>query len=263
MKHIRVGPFEIAMAVVVIGVGAILYPLLVPVRQVPHRSSPLGNLKQIGTTIFIYHSNYDDTYPPLATVGPSPKPWTNLLHPYIKNRQIFGDYAHPDDKLDPMIFGGIGLNYAALSTTTNRRLRPLTMSAVEHPERTITHGTLESTTQIVNHAPTGIPYVMSLEPPVCPPNNEVCIGGWGTNFWVKRAGMSPANSAASRGRLGDPYRREPEHKGPHFAVCFADGHGVSRTLPELAAGTDCQVRDDWVLAPCRVTDPTTYLWGRP
>ena len=263
MKHTRIGPFEVAVVLVIIGVGAAALPLFTPVGPCTVGATALTKTKQVGTSLLIYTYNCDDTYPPLATVGPSPKPWTNLLHPYIKNRQIFGDYAHPDDKLDPMIFGGIGLNYAALSTTTNRRLRPLTMSAVEHPERTITHGTLESTATIVKHAPTGIPYVMSLEPPVCPPNNEVCIGGWGTDFWVKRAGMSPANSAASRGRLGDPHRREPERKRPPFAVCFADGHGVSKTLPELAAGTDCQVRDDWVLAPCRVADPTTYLWGRP
>lgn len=158
----------------------------------------------------------------------------------------------------------VGLNHCALNRTDGNKHMPVAVPSLAHPERLILFSWRPRYTgeeAVLRYAPTGMPYLGNIEAPVRDPKNEVCVGSWGTDFWVQRRVVSKSEPAASTGLVAvtvPGFQTETP-----YTVCFVDGHAGKVTLTQLTAGTDCQVHDDWVLAPCRITDPTKYLWGEP
>ena len=104
---------ELLVVIAIIAIlAAILFPVFAQAKEAAKKAACLSNTKQIGTALYIYLNDYDDTlpmanYPSTASVngpwtqfqfhngaGISEASWADLLYPYSKNLQIF---ACPDD----------------------------------------------------------------------------------------------------------------------------------------------------------------------
>jgi prepilin-type N-terminal cleavage/methylation domain-containing protein/prepilin-type processing-associated H-X9-DG protein len=83
--------------------AAILFPVFALARENARRSACLSNMKQIGLSMQMYLSDYDETYVPtiLADTNVSatnPYGWADALYPYTKSVQLF---QCPSDKRPP------------------------------------------------------------------------------------------------------------------------------------------------------------------
>lgn len=93
---------ELLVVIAIIAIlASILFPVFARAREKAREANCMSNLRQIGTAIHMYASDYDD-YLPIAweyTVEPDPQtdpPTTfgtpgirDILHPYVKNTQIY------------------------------------------------------------------------------------------------------------------------------------------------------------------------------
>jgi prepilin-type N-terminal cleavage/methylation domain-containing protein/prepilin-type processing-associated H-X9-DG protein len=127
---------ELLVVIAIIAIlAAILFPVFAQAKEAAKKTACLSNNKQIGTALYIYVGDYDDTLPmanypaPPAYVGPpwtvfqfhngagiSELSWADLLNPYSKNIQIF---ACPDDSLTAKTSGGATIPGAKLSYALN------------------------------------------------------------------------------------------------------------------------------------------------
>src|SRR5579862_8326471 len=96
---------ELLVVIAIIAIlAAILFPVFARAREQARRTSCLSNMKQIGTALFMYAQDYDETLPERYgnCCGPSTfydyetyngvgyeRTWKNMLYPYIKNLQVF------------------------------------------------------------------------------------------------------------------------------------------------------------------------------
>ena len=91
---------ELLVVIAIIAIlAAILFPVFARAREKARESSCLSNLRQIGTALQMYASDYDD-YLPLANEYPASPPPADgyhegppsirdILYPYVKNTQIY------------------------------------------------------------------------------------------------------------------------------------------------------------------------------
>ncbi len=85
-------------------VAAILFPVFAPEKPYSHPYQCLSNVKQLGTALAIYQSDFDDVLPPYYTFdGPeSTGKFFDALNLYSKNEQMFKcpqDQSHlPSDQ---------------------------------------------------------------------------------------------------------------------------------------------------------------------
>jgi len=99
---------ELLVVIAIIAIlSAILFPVFARARENARRASCLSNLKQIGLGMMMYSQDYDERLPHYARCGPKTLEtgvegassascpggaihyWYNVLHPYIKNTQVF------------------------------------------------------------------------------------------------------------------------------------------------------------------------------
>lgn len=64
MRQIR--GWDLALALVLIGGSVLLAPVLAPYRESAKGPSCPSNLKQLGTALLIYSTDYDERYPPVV-----------------------------------------------------------------------------------------------------------------------------------------------------------------------------------------------------
>jgi prepilin-type N-terminal cleavage/methylation domain-containing protein/prepilin-type processing-associated H-X9-DG protein len=73
--------------------AAILFPVFARARENARRASCQSNLKQIGLSLSMYTSDYDERLVPQSIWTPtdtvSNRDWTYCIMPYVKNEQIF------------------------------------------------------------------------------------------------------------------------------------------------------------------------------
>jgi prepilin-type N-terminal cleavage/methylation domain-containing protein/prepilin-type processing-associated H-X9-DG protein len=96
----RVSAFTLIELLVVIAIiailAAILFPVFAQARESARATSCLSNTKQIALGQIMYSQDYDETIIPWINVDRNAVPladqlpavWTNLIQPYIKNKQI-------------------------------------------------------------------------------------------------------------------------------------------------------------------------------
>jgi prepilin-type N-terminal cleavage/methylation domain-containing protein len=78
---------ELLVVIAVIAVlAAILFPVFARARERARAASCLSNVKQIGLGWMMYAQDYDEHVVPYKANG---LPWSQLLYPYLKSRQVF------------------------------------------------------------------------------------------------------------------------------------------------------------------------------
>ena len=108
MKNRAFTLIELLVVIAIIAIlAAILFPVFAKAKEAAKKTQDLSNMKQLGTSLQIYLSDYDDTYPmcyyyvqqnPDGTGSSSQGyvHWTGILAPYVKNLDI---YRSPGDKI--------------------------------------------------------------------------------------------------------------------------------------------------------------------
>jgi prepilin-type N-terminal cleavage/methylation domain-containing protein len=88
---------ELLVVIAIIAIlAAILFPVFAQAKLAAKKTADLSNMKQIGTGLAIYLGDYDDIYPPAASLDANSTTniapvWTAkvVTGPYIKNTNIF------------------------------------------------------------------------------------------------------------------------------------------------------------------------------
>ncbi len=76
---------ELLVVIAIIAIlAAILFPVFAQAKLAAKKTQVLSNVKQIGTSQFMYSNDYDDTSPALGQGD-----WTDKLYPYVKNEDLF------------------------------------------------------------------------------------------------------------------------------------------------------------------------------
>ena len=102
---------ELLVVIAIIAIlAAILFPVFARAKEKARQTSCLSNLKQLGTTLNMYATDYENVLPlyrisvPATVLNPDGSPsggllyWAALLHPYSKNTQIFTCPSNPEAK---------------------------------------------------------------------------------------------------------------------------------------------------------------------
>jgi prepilin-type N-terminal cleavage/methylation domain-containing protein/prepilin-type processing-associated H-X9-DG protein len=93
---------ELLVVIAIIAIlAAILFPVFAQAREKARAASCLSNVKQLGLAMLMYAQDYDETfvgsysYP--NTWGQCPMfMWMDLIHPYVKNTQLFACPSAPN-----------------------------------------------------------------------------------------------------------------------------------------------------------------------
>src|SRR5688572_10693085 len=82
---------ELLVVIAIIAIlAAILFPVFAQAREKARQTACLSNQKQVGTALMMYYTDYEDTIVPNGLGGTgNQQTWPDLLHPYIKNTQVF------------------------------------------------------------------------------------------------------------------------------------------------------------------------------
>src|ERR1044072_5808131 len=87
---------ELLVVIAIIAIlAAILFPVFAKAREKARQTACLSNTKQMGTAINMYVQDYDETLPPRAIRDPvsgvyyEALSWRRIIHPYVKNADVF------------------------------------------------------------------------------------------------------------------------------------------------------------------------------
>lgn len=101
MKRYAFTLIELLVVIAIIAIlAAILFPVFAQAKAAAKKTQALSNAKQIGTSSFIYATDYDDTFPSVydgPNCGGDP---ICVMYPYIKNLNIWygaRPNGHPQD----------------------------------------------------------------------------------------------------------------------------------------------------------------------
>lgn len=143
---------ELLVVIAIIAIlAAILFPVFAKAKEAAKTTVSLSNTKQIGTSIHMYLTDYDDVMFKIRhdfIAGFPLRSWKHALHPYIKNADIFRDQVNPaarfpDQMGDPAYMGTLVQQpvfqrgyfyYRPFHITGNwQDLADYTMSSVQEP----------------------------------------------------------------------------------------------------------------------------------
>src|SRR5271155_1191375 len=89
---------ELLVVIAIIAIlAAILFPVFAQAKAAAKKTSCLSNLKQIGTSFFIYGNDYDDFLPNGVEDGLKDQTYVMAaeLMPYIKSKALWKDPVSP------------------------------------------------------------------------------------------------------------------------------------------------------------------------
>jgi prepilin-type N-terminal cleavage/methylation domain-containing protein len=103
---------ELLVVIAIIAIlAAILFPVFARAREQARKTACLSNMKQIGTALYMYAQDYDETLPERYNNNPNDldqwgysQTWKDMLVPYIKNLQV---YACPSNSAAKFGTGGV------------------------------------------------------------------------------------------------------------------------------------------------------------
>ncbi|MEN6303815.1 MAG: DUF1559 domain-containing protein [Armatimonadia bacterium] len=128
---------ELLVVIAIIAIlAAILFPVFAKAREKARQSSCLSNVKQLGLGVLSYAQDYDEMFPRTAiTVGAGNYGWETLIHPYIKNDQLFtcpSKSAVTWNSANPLNFSTCGYGYMGPNPAANS-LSARAMGTVNSP----------------------------------------------------------------------------------------------------------------------------------
>ncbi len=111
---------ELLVVIAIIAIlAAILFPVFAQAKAAAKATQSISNMKQIGTGMKIYLADSDDTLPirkyRIPTAGGTYEfNWKGMIHPYVKNTDMFIDPMNeaakfPDEMSDPTFAAQQGL----------------------------------------------------------------------------------------------------------------------------------------------------------
>ncbi len=111
---------ELLVVIAIIAIlAAILFPVFSRAREKARQTACLSNLKQIGTAIAMYASDYDNimpwqqTYVSWGSVGNlGMLGWTEVIYPYVKNKQVYLCPSGPSNTLSHYSFSQYAMSIA-------------------------------------------------------------------------------------------------------------------------------------------------------
>jgi prepilin-type N-terminal cleavage/methylation domain-containing protein/prepilin-type processing-associated H-X9-DG protein len=130
---------ELLVVIAIIAVlAAILFPVFAQARERARQTSCASNTRQIGLGILMYAQDFDETLPPVAYEDGAgdDHQWTELIQPYLKNRQMF---LCPSDAKSKQISYGLS-ELAFVDLEDDPADRPLTLAAFQTPTTTVMLG---------------------------------------------------------------------------------------------------------------------------
>src|SRR5262249_7484496 len=124
---------ELLVVIAIIAVlAAILFPVFAQAREKARQASCLSNMRQVGTALRMYMSDYDETlfFRTSSNVDstrahvaiPRTHPdfnalqWWNVLMPYIKNKQIFTCPSDAGPTLSPDATGVLNIRRSLVAS---------------------------------------------------------------------------------------------------------------------------------------------------
>lgn len=147
--------FTLIELLVVIAILAILAALLFPVfaqaREMARQISCASNTRQLALGILMYAENYDETLPPVAYATSAREEagkeddesvvlWTEMVAPYLKNRQVLRCPSDPWSKENS--YGLNELAFADLTDPGGLQVPVRSLAAFQTPAETVMLGEL-------------------------------------------------------------------------------------------------------------------------
>ena len=83
---------ELLVVIAIIAIlAAILFPVFARAKEAAKKTSCLSNMKQLGTSLMLYKSDYDDTYMKTTYNSGTPRrgSWVYTSQPYVQNFNIY------------------------------------------------------------------------------------------------------------------------------------------------------------------------------
>jgi len=143
---------ELLVVIAIIAIlAAILFPVFARAREKARQTSCLNNGKQLCLAFQMYAQDYDETLPNYW-YGASVGYWCVVIHPYIKNEQIFVCPSRPELKYGPGSTGGggWGINYPAIGGAY------VSLASIARPAETVLIGEIDrDRNQGVTYTPNG------------------------------------------------------------------------------------------------------------
>lgn len=285
---------ELLVVIAIIAIlAAILFPVFAQAKLAAKRSASLSNSKQIGTSIQMYNTDYDDNYPVWGSWGSlDPDAWKEYdnfsswvlaVYPYVKNGGIWGSplqgslvKSGETDRLAASRYTTYGYNYTYLcptpSTVSLANPQPISSTAVGNPAETVL---LVERTGRENYDdkpvkkppkeghPGTIVYwltVATAEAPDCATaraSKQIdidCADGWGVGSVYNDYLKNGEDNGAFTG--GIPFKKRGAEGG--ITVAWTDGHSKYVSAGALANGTNWNYKSR--MSDVFVTDPSKYVW---
>ena len=299
----RITAFTLIELLVVIAIiailAAILFPVFAQAKIAAKGASCISNMKQIATAAHIYAGDTDDVMV-LSQSWKAPNPinglqftkggvnfnsWRALIHPYMKNFQVYTDPTAPNIFVSPafannremasMIYGNIGINHMAMApmeydpATFKQEPIGISSTAIAKPAETVYF------TEIFNNGvdnPTNDGWLAPGEwwwngladAPMCwdlnlagnDPNqvdgNTFCIWNWGTGVWDTYLGLDINHGGQTGGVVSRAANKT--------IVAWGDSHVNKRSMGALAAGTNWKPGQNADDTHFVLSDIDKYVW---
>ncbi|MBX3117492.1 MAG: hypothetical protein KF784_00385 [Fimbriimonadaceae bacterium] len=276
------------MIAIIAIIAAIIFPMMANAKETASKSKATSTMKQMGTSFYLYTSDYDGRMPPVGgyyqdtgsysdkaislSKGRYYSTWALLLYPYVKNYSVYylnysgvKQVEEPKDSIAKATrFGDIGFAYCHLN-----RVDPLNRGSIigieegkiANPANTVMLASRTPAAYLTDNAllksDYGFMTLMQVEPPVNPGGH--CAAGWGRqSIWLNKemhTKLADEDSGIATGLYSTLFKH-------HGFVCKVDTSCRSLTAAQAASGANCGSLFSGAKGDptCRIANKELYQW---
>lgn len=249
---------ELLVVIAIIAIlAAILFPVFAQAKAAAKATVTLSNIKQQSLAQIMYASDCDDTMVIAQSQGNQPgsydlggglvfTPWTKLIHPYMKNTELFQDALAPSFQAPSgltmddarFLFPRMGMNWHNLNTPMATGLSGVSGTAASSPADTVmlctrygVNGDTPSFETIIYVPVSGPSYQVFGGMLAFPPAGVKTEVNWGKggDFDLNGFGL---NAVTGRYTAGNSLRH-----ADNLIIAWMDGHAGKRKPGQLGAGS--------------------------